>query len=431
MSDVKVRFAPSPSGFLHIGGARTALFNYLFAKKRGGKFIVRIDDTDLTRSSDDSIISILSDLKWLGLDWDHGLDVNTLDNTDDGGPYRASLRKDIYLSHAKVLLDSGKAYSVTDDLGTVIKYRVPKDGDITFFDDIKGKLTVGKDTMNDFVIIRSNGMATYNFATVVDDHLMGITHVYRADEHVANTFKHILLFNAFGWTPPKFGHMALIFGPDNTKLSKRHGATSINDFKNKGYASDALINYLALLGWGHPKGKDIFDLKDLIDVFSIKKVNVSPAMFDIHKLNYINSVYISKMTNIDLKNNFRGLFSKLPGDKIDPFIDLFKTGWITLNDIEKDINTITNFYLKNDGINWIKGSDCFLPILNAIDCNGITLVFINDLLTKYSKKDVMWSLRTILIGTVHGPPIVDLLKLISKDDILKNVLYLKKAGTAF
>lgn len=438
-NDVRVRFAPSPSGFLHIGGARTALFNYLFAKKRGGKFIVRIDDTDLSRSSDDSIRSILSDLKWLGLDWDHGVDVNTLKNMDNDGPYRASARKDIYLDYANKLVDMDKAYWFTDLDGTkVVKFKTPKDNDIVFFDDIRGKMTADKKSVDDFVIIRSNGMATYNFATVIDDHLMNITHVYRADEHLTNTFKHVLLFNAFDWTVPKFGHMALIFGADRVKLSKRHGAASIDDFRSKGYTKDALINYISMLGWGHPKNKDIYSFDDLVDSFSIKKVNPSPAIFDMDKLNYINSSYI-KMMNDDLLYDLILPYIKdmnLSKDLVIKALPVFKTGWKTLWDSKGDCSLLTmNNYFDDVAINYIKTDDSKKIInifYNYLNFNLKDNFCDFDLIIKYlnshgfNGKVLMWTLRVVFIGKTDGPAINLLTPVISKDILKFRINFLFK-----
>lgn len=420
-NNIRVRFAPSPSGFLHIGGARTALFNYLFAKKRGGKFIVRIDDTDLSRSSDDSIKSILNDLKWLGLDWDHGIDSNTFLDMDSDGPYRASNRRDIYKHYADLLIASGHAYVDKVDDSHVIKFKVDTAKDILFFDDIRGKLTSPAGVIHDFVIIRSNGMATYNFATVIDDYLMKISHVYRADEHIINTYKQVLIFNAFNWTLPKFGHMALIFGQDKTKLSKRHGAASIDDFRRKGYTKDALINYIAMLGWGHPKGKDIFSMDDLIDVFSIKKINLSPAIFDTDKLNFINAHYLNKMDKGDLANMIKDLLSDMHLDLnlINKAVPIFMNYWKNGVDIRSDFNKILGTDIDDDSKNFIKSSSHSRDIINYLISRDYD--FSKALLLDVPKKDLMWTLRILLIGTPHGPS-VDLLKdVVSVDGVKKRV----------
>jgi nondiscriminating glutamyl-tRNA synthetase len=425
---VRVRFAPSPSGFLHIGGARSALFNYLFAKKRGGKFIVRIDDTDALKSTNNSIRSILADLKWLGLDWDHGLDADTLLDTDADGPYRASNRKDIYLDHAKKLIDLGHAYHFTDpvDGSRAIKFKAPKSNDIVFFDDIRGKITTPKDTIDDFVIIRSNGMATYNFATVIDDYLMGITHVYRADDHIPNTPKQILLYNAFNWKIPKFGHMALIFGSDRSKLSKRHGSASIDDFRKRGYTRDALINYISMLGWGHPKSKDIFSFTDLIDLFSIKKVSPSPAMFDIDKLNFINSHYLKSMGRDNLID-FSSSILKDAGINVSNIVlnkgvDVFSLGWTNGSDIIKDFSRILSSDIDDDGFNYIKTCLDSKIVIDNFKKNDLDMTkTLSDLRDKILKKDLMWTLRILLIGTPHGPAVDILRDLVDKSIIIGRI----------
>lgn len=284
MSEVRVRFAPSPTGYLHIGGARTALFNWLFARKMGGKLILRIEDTDIERLKEDSVSQILTSLKWLGINWDEGPEVG-----GEYGPYYQSERFDIYKKYAQQLLDEGKAYycfCTTEDLAAQrekqraakqpfryartcrdipaeeakariaagepysIRIKIPAEGSITVHDLIHGEVTFNMDQFDDFVIVKSNGIPTYNFAVCVDDHLMGMTHVLRAEEHLSNTPKQLLVYEALGWEPPKFGHMPMILAMDRSKLSKRHGATSVEEFRSQGYLPEAIINYLTLLGWG-------------------------------------------------------------------------------------------------------------------------------------------------------------------------------------
>ena len=271
MSEVRVRFAPSPTGYLHIGGARTALFNWLFARKMGGKLVLRIEDTDIERLKEDSVSQIITSLKWLGIDWDEGPEKG-----GDYGPYYQSERLDIYRKYCEQLVKEGKAYycfCTVEELakerekqaaaklspryvGTcrdipveeakaraaagesyTVRLKNPTEGAITFHDLIHGDITYGMDQFDDFVIMKSNGIPTYNFAVVVDDHLMGMTHVLRAEEHLSNTPKQLLVYRAFGWEPPKFGHMSMILAPDRSKLSKRHGATSVEEFRGQGYLS--------------------------------------------------------------------------------------------------------------------------------------------------------------------------------------------------
>ena len=284
MSEVRVRFAPSPTGYLHIGGARTALFNWLFARKMGGKLILRIEDTDIARLKEDSVSQILTSLKWLGINWDEGPEVG-----GDHGPYYQSERFDIYKKYCQQLVDEGKAYycfctpeeleaerekqrqakqpfryartcrDLTPDevkaridagASYSVRLKIPAEGNVVVHDLIHGDVTFNMDQYDDFVIMKSNGIPTYNFAVVIDDHLMGMTHVMRAEEHLSNTPKQLLVYEAFGWEPPKFGHMSMILAPDRSKLSKRHGATSVEEFRSQGYVAEAIVNYLTLLGWG-------------------------------------------------------------------------------------------------------------------------------------------------------------------------------------
>ena len=329
MSDVRVRFAPSPTGYLHIGGARTALFNWLFAHKMGGKLILRIEDTDTERLKEDSVSQILTSLKWLGINWDEGPEVG-----GDCGPYYQSERLDIYKKYADKLLEEGKAYycfcSAADleaqrekqraakqpfryartcrDLSAEevqariaagepysVRVKIPVEGTITVHDLIHGDVTFNMDQFDDFVIVKSNGMPTYNFAVVVDDHLMGMTHVLRAEEHLSNTPKQLLIYEALGWEPPKFGHMPMILAPDRSKLSKRHGATSVEEFRSQGYLAEAIVNYLTLLGWGPGDERELFTLQETVELFELEQMSKKAAIYDTKKLTWMNGQYLSEL----------------------------------------------------------------------------------------------------------------------------------------
>ena len=329
MSDVRVRFAPSPTGYLHIGGARTALFNWLFAHKMGGKLILRIEDTDTERLKEDSVSQILTSLKWLGINWDEGPEVG-----GDCGPYYQSERLDIYKKYADKLLEEGKAYycfcSAADleaqrekqraakqpfryartcrDLSAEevqariaagepysVRVKIPVEGTITVHDLIHGDVTFNMDQFDDFVIVKSNGMPTYNFAVVVDDHLMGMTHVLRAEEHLSNTPKQLLIYEALGWEPPKFGHMPMILAPDRSKLSKRHGATSVEEFRSQGYLAEAIVNYLTLLGWGPGDERELFTLQETVELFELEQMSKKAAIYDTKKLTRMNGQYLSEL----------------------------------------------------------------------------------------------------------------------------------------
>lgn len=329
MSDVRVRFAPSPTGYLHIGGARTALFNWLFAHKMGGKLILRIEDTDTERLKEDSVSQILTSLKWLGINWDEGPEVG-----GDCGPYYQSERLDIYKKYADKLLEEGKAYycfcSAADleaqrekqraakqpfryartcrDLSAEevqariaagepysVRVKIPVEGTITVHDLIHGDVTFNMDQFDDFVIVKSNGMPTYNFAVVVDDYLMGMTHVLRAEEHLSNTPKQLLIYEALGWEPPKFGHMPMILAPDRSKLSKRHGATSVEEFRSQGYLAEAIVNYLTLLGWGPGDERELFTLQETVELFELEQMSKKAAIYDTKKLTWMNGQYLSEL----------------------------------------------------------------------------------------------------------------------------------------
>ena len=329
MSEVRVRFAPSPTGYLHIGGARTALFNWLFAHKMGGKLILRIEDTDTERLKEDSVSQILTSLKWLGINWDEGPEVG-----GDCGPYYQSERLDIYKKYAEQLLAEGKAYycfCTSADLEAQrekqraakqpfryartcrdlskeevekriaagesysVRVKIPLEGTITVHDLIHGDVTFNMDQFDDFVIVKSNGMPTYNFAVVVDDHLMGMTHVLRAEEHLSNTPKQLLIYEALGWEPPKFGHMPMILAPDRSKLSKRHGATSVEEFRSQGYLAEAIVNYLTLLGWGPGDERELFTLNETVDLFELEQMSKKAAIYDTKKLTWMNGQYLSEL----------------------------------------------------------------------------------------------------------------------------------------
>lgn len=327
--EVRVRFAPSPTGPFHIGGARSALFNYLVAKHTNGKFVVRIEDTDRKRSTSESEENIKEALKWLGINWDEGIDVGGND-----GPYRQTDRLEIYKKYTEKLLAEGKAYYcfcsqeeleaekneqmekgetpvyggkcshlpketveqyLKEGRPYVIRIATPKDEVLEVDDLVRGHVTFDSNKVGDFVIVKSDGIPVYNYCVVIDDALMHITHVIRAEEHLSNTPRQIVLYHALGFDVPKFAHVSLILGADKKKMSKRHGATSVQQYRDAGYLPDALVNFLGLLGWTPDNDQEIFSREELIQQFTLDRVAKNPAVFDIEKLNWINFHYMKQL----------------------------------------------------------------------------------------------------------------------------------------
>ena len=323
---MRVRFAPSPTGSLHVGNARTALFNWLLARGHGGTFILRIEDTDAARSTRESEASMLRDLRWLGLDWDEGPDVG-----GSRGPYRQTERMHLYQSYAMELINAGAAYHCfcttaqleADRLEAVatgrpvlypgtcrritreaaeeriaagekpaIRFRIPEHRDVVFTDEVRGDVRFQTDVLGDPIIVRADGMPAYNFAVVVDDALMEVTHVIRGEDHITNTPRQSLMYEALGFTPPAFAHLSLVMGPDHTPLSKRHGATSVSEFRAKGYLPEALVNYLALIGWSPGHDQELLPIDELARRFSLEAVGHSAGVFDEEKLAWANRHYL-------------------------------------------------------------------------------------------------------------------------------------------
>lgn len=328
-SPVRVRIAPSPTGNLHVGNARTALYNYLFARQTGGTYILRIDDTDAKRSSDQDIEGVLSSFRWLGLDWDEGFAAG-----GDVGPYRQSERRSLYQRYAEELLEKDKAYRcwcTPDELdvlrkeaqrqrrpfrypqtclhlssserearersGTrfVLRFLSPNEGNVAYHDLVRGELRIDAAELDDLVIVRADGMPTYNFASVIDDSLMQITHVIRGADHLYNTHRQIPIAAALGFTLPAFAHLPLLTNPDRTKLGKRSGAVLVGDYAAQGYLPEAVVNFLALLGWNPGDTQEVFSLDELVTAFSLERVNRANAVFELQKLVWLNGVYIRSL----------------------------------------------------------------------------------------------------------------------------------------
>jgi glutamyl-tRNA synthetase len=296
----RLRFAPSPTGYLHVGGARTALFNWLYARRHGGTFILRIEDTDVERSQAEMVTGILDGLRWLGIDWDEGPEV--------GGPhepYFQSQRLDRYRAAAQQLIESGQAYA---DEGA-IRFKVPP-GKTTFTDSVHGPIEFDNEHIENFVILRSDTHPTYHLSVVVDDIDMEVTHVVRGDDHISNTPKQVLLYNAFGKTPPSFAHVPLIMGPDKKRLSKRHGATSVMEYEKQGYIPEAMFNFLALLGWGTGSDDELFTRDELIQRFTLDGISGGNAVFNTEKLDWFNHQHLLRLDDVQLIERLMPLFEQ-------------------------------------------------------------------------------------------------------------------------
>lgn len=375
---VRVRFAPSPTGYLHVGGARTALFNYLYAKRNGGQFILRIEDTDVARSTEEAMKMQMGDLLWLGLNWDEGPDWQGLGDKGDFGPYRQSQRLEIYQEMAQRLLLGNRAFHCfcTDEELEIKKQLAMKEGRSPQYDGacrnlseserqqrwdrgekscvrfrvsddlveyvvpdlVRGTVTFPSSMVGDFVILRTDGMPVYNFCCVIDDALMKITHVLRAEEHLSNTARQMMIYEALGFTPPQFGHMSIILGGDRQKLSKRHGATSCHEYMKAGFLPEALNNFIALLGWSSPANQEILSMSDLQSQFAVDRLNPAPAVFDEVKLRWMNATHLRALDHTELWRRLQPFFTEaglsLSEDPAwqDRALGVFKTSMETLTD---------------------------------------------------------------------------------------------------
>ncbi|RPI01861.1 MAG: glutamate--tRNA ligase [Ignavibacteriae bacterium] len=348
-NQIRVRFAPSPTGYLHVGGLRTALYNYLFAKHHGGKFILRIEDTDQSRKVEGAVENLIETLKWAGIEYDEGPDRG-----GSAGPYIQSQRLDLYRAHAQELVNQGHAYHcfcttarlqevrqkqlaaklstsydrhcrslsreeaerrIASGEKSVIRMKIPLDGELSFEDVIRGSVTISYKMIDDQVLIKSDGYPTYHLAVVVDDHLMGITHVIRGEEWLSSVPKHILLYRYFGWEAPVLAHLPLLLNPDKSKLSKRQGDVAVEDYRTKGYLKEAMVNFIAFLGWNPGDEREIFFMDQLSQEFSLDRVGKSGAVFNIEKLNWLNQQHIKLKSNEELARLIKPLM--LSGQSAD------------------------------------------------------------------------------------------------------------------
>lgn len=480
----RVRFAPSPTGYLHIGGARTALYNYLFAKKTAGKFIIRIEDTDVERSIPEYIGAIFNSINWLGLEWDEGpfMEESEINEKGEYGPYLQSKRTEVYRTALEKLLYRGEAYKcyctaeelkdrrekaiktgedpgydgrcrkltklqeqqyVEDGVSPAYRIKIPEKGSISFNDIIKGKIEIDLNTIKDFVVMKSTGIPTYNFACAVDDYMMKITHVIRGDDHIYNTPKQILICRALGVENsriPEYAHLPQVHGTDGKKLSKRTGAVSVEEYSDKGYLPEAMRNFLALIGWSTHDSQQLFRDDELIKKFDLTRCNSSKGIFDVEKLNWMNGKYIRDLNTHELAERSR-IFLKSAGienitGKVLEAISLEKEKYEFLSDIPKRIDFMINDDIEYDekSVNKRLKKEGVEEILNEIlegfkGMNVFSAAEIEDYVRLYCQKNnlgagkVFHPLRVAVSGRMQGPGLFDMLEIIGKTRCISRIEY--------
>lgn len=394
---VKVRFAPSPTGIPHIGNIRTALFNYFFAKKEKGIFILRIEDTDQARKVDGAVEAIEESLRWLGVSWDEKIiQSENLEN---------------YQNAAKELVSKGLA---REEEGGAIRFIAPKTGKTSWTDKIGNKLIEfeNKD-IEDFIILKSDGYPTYHLANIIDDHAENITHVIRGEDWIPSAPKHMMLYRVFGWDVPEFAHVPNILGSDHKKLSKRRGAKSVLDFKNEGYLPEALLNYLMLLGWSPKDDREILSKDEIINLFSLEAVNVAPAIFDPKKLDWINGEYIRSLSNDDLRKRL-----SLIGKVDERFLDLAKSRMKNLKDYELLVGSLINSSDNNLNENEKQIAGGLKEKLSTANWNKDAILEILKNVTQ--EEDIkMQTIYKIFTGRENGLPLPESLEILGKEESLK------------
>jgi len=475
---IRVRFAPSPTGYLHIGGARTALFNWLFARHHQGAFILRIEDTDEVRSTDESVNGILESMKWLGLDWDEGPTPDGKSTLGNYGPYFQMQRLDKYQAACDELIKKGTAYPCyctpeevekmrelallakrppkydgrCRNLSTEarrareaegrrksIRFKTPQAGNTRFVDFVRGAMDFENVLLEDFVILKTSGVPTYNFACVVDDHHMAISHVIRGDDHLSNTPRQILVYEALGWKPPEFAHLAMILGSDGSRLSKRHGATSVTEYRDAGYLPEVLLNYLALLGWGTEDSQQIFTQAEMIEKFLLERCSRSPATFDPAKLIWMNGEYIRKKSPEQLAAMSKPFFKEKPIasvsektyqaavalelEKVKLLTDVPKlTDFLLWDEYEYREEAVTKVLRAEGAAGILDELAKRLTVLNPFDLAGI------EALCKTLAKDkgvkngaIFHPLRVAVSGRTEGPSLWHMVEFLGKERTLERI----------
>ena len=483
---VRVRFAPSPTGFVHIGSLRTALYNFLYARKMQGNYVLRVEDTDRTRLVEGAVEGMLSAMNWAGVNHDEGVmlsDDNKVVQNGDCGPYIQSERLDIYKEHIKTLIDKGDAYycfcsrsrldrireqqknegldpkydghcrelsqeEIQDKLDKgedyVIRMKLPENKSITFNDIVRGKVSIHTSDMDDQVLIKADGFPTYHFAVVVDDHMMGISHVIRGEEWLTSTPKHVLLYQMFGWKAPTFVHLPNILNADRKKLSKRQGDVAVEDFRNKGYLPEALVNYIALVGWSPEDNKEIFSMPELIEAFSLERVSKSGGVFDTAKLNWVNSHYIKEADTqrlVDLASKFvikEKLMSeqevKANNEWLLLAMDTVKDRLDYLAQFPEEIKSFLNSAmpeLEDEAKEFMK-LEHMMELADELEAkitaaDTITPDFVSAMFKEIQKekgikgKNLFMGTRVIITGQNHGPDIPMVLSLLGKEKALSRI----------
>ena len=475
---LRLRFAPSPTGNPHIGNVRTAIFGWLFARRHGGSYLIRVEDTDQSRRTEGAVESMLESLKWVGLDWDEGPDVE-----GDYGPYVQSERLDLYHDAAQQLIDSDHAYrcycaperlnelrleqqrrgdetigydgrcseltaterSIREREGTpsVVRIRMPDEGTSALDDIIFGRLEFENRLYDDFIALKSDGFPTYHFASVVDDHHMGITHVTRAKEWLSSIPRHVQLYKAFGWEMPEFAHMPVILAPDKSKLSKRHGAASVMDYRDMGVLPSALMNYLALLGWSLDDKTEVFSPDELIESFDLARVSRSDAVFDIDKLLWVNGQHIRRASNAELAGHLGSYWKDAPPDfdltptsvQVSHVTPLVRERLKTLQDAAPLVEFVFSdeISVSPDGLVQrgmdpestgaaLKAACCGLSSLDTFDASsieGVLRPLAKDLGIKVGQ--LLGTLRAATTGQKVSPPIFESLEVLGRDRTLSRV----------
>jgi glutamyl-tRNA synthetase len=408
---MRVRFAPSPTGVLHIGGARTALYNWLLARGSAGEFVLRIEDTDRERSTPENVELILEALRWLKLDWDEG-------------PHSQWERRDAHQAAVQQLLDSGHAY---EDEGAV-RFRVPEEGEITFHDVVLGDITNPYSAIKDFVIQRSDGSPLYNLAVAVDDRDMGVTHVVRGQDHVSNTPRQLMMLRALGAEPPVYAHIPLLHGPDGKKLSKRHGAASVQEVRDQGYLPEAVRNYIALLGWGYDESTTFMTTDELVERFALERVSKNPAVFDEQKLRWMNGRYMRDLPVEDLHRRLEEFYGheiplaivEISREKMQTLADFWPlAGSLVEGPRDFEEKAWTQWGAPTD---WQRVLDLLQSVPEPFDVESVeeTLrAHVQDLGVK--PKEVYQPIRVALTGTTVSPGIFESLAALGREESLSRV----------